>query len=426
MTERTEHVTCTFCGCLCDDITVEHEDGRISSVSRACPNGRAHFLDYAPAPHLPRIRGEEASWEEALAEATRILNAARSPLLYGLSSASTEAIRKAVSLADRLGAFVDSTSSVCHGPTGLAMQAVGEPTCTLGEVRSRADLLLFWGCNPAASHPRHFARYSTTAKGRFVPEGRKGRTVIFVDVRLTPGARSADLFLRVDPGCDFEVLTTLRALVREKPLREQEGVCLGGVSLGVLRDVATRLKSCRYGVAFMGMGLTMTRGRDVNVAELFRLVAELNTYTRFSVIPMRGHGNVTGADQVLTWQSGFPFAVSYARGYPRYGPGEFTAVDLLRRGDADAALILASDPAAHFPSRAAARLASIPTVVLDPEESLTARGATVWLPTGKAGIDVPGSAYRMDGVPLRLRPFLAPRRPSDEEILGRLLEEVAP
>ena len=52
---------------------------------------------------------------------------------------------EAIELADLLGAIVDTTSSVCHGPTGLAMQAVGEPTATLGEVRNRADLLIFWG-----------------------------------------------------------------------------------------------------------------------------------------------------------------------------------------------------------------------------------------------------------------------------------------
>ncbi len=85
-------------------------------------------------------------------QAVRILDGADSPLIYGLSSTASEAQRKAIELADKLGAMIDTTSSVCHGPTGLAMQAVGEPTCTLGEVRNRADLVIFWGCNPAESH----------------------------------------------------------------------------------------------------------------------------------------------------------------------------------------------------------------------------------------------------------------------------------
>ena len=71
-----------------------------------------------------------------------------------------------------------------------------------------------------------------------------------------------------------------------------------------LRELVERMKSCRYGVAFLGMGLTMAPARQLNVVELFTLVAELNEFAKFSVVSMRGHGNVTGADQVLTWTSG--------------------------------------------------------------------------------------------------------------------------
>src|SRR5665811_2241896 len=93
-------------------------------------------------------------------------------------------------------------------------RAVGEPTCTLGEVRDRADLLVFWGCNPDASHLRHFPRFSLTAKGALTPNGRADRTVYVVDVRPTGSSKKADHFLQVDVGADFEVLTTLRLLVK--------------------------------------------------------------------------------------------------------------------------------------------------------------------------------------------------------------------
>src|SRR5438132_7576829 len=42
-----------------------------------------------------------------------------------------------------------------------------------------------------------------------------------------------------------------------------------------------------------------------------------NEFTRFYAKPMRGHGNVTGADNVVSWQTGYPFGVSLHRGYPR-------------------------------------------------------------------------------------------------------------
>ena len=130
-----ENATCTFCGCLCDDIIVEVDNDRIARVRRACANGRGVFLLYDPAPRKPTVRGREVEWEEAIAAAAQILVQADSPLIYGLSSSASEGQKKAVELADVLGAIIDSTSSVCHGPTSLAMQAVGEPSCTLGEVR---------------------------------------------------------------------------------------------------------------------------------------------------------------------------------------------------------------------------------------------------------------------------------------------------
>ena len=416
-----ENVTCTFCGCLCDDIIVEVENGQIVRVRRVCANGRGLFVDYDPTPRKPTIAGREVNWEEAVAEAAKILAHSESPLVYGLSSSAVEAQRKAVELADRLGAVIDTTSSVCHGPTGLAMQAVGEPSCTLGEVRNRADLLIFWGCNPAVSHLRHFRRYSIMSKGTLTPNGRRDRTVFVIDVRPTASAKVADHFLQLKPNSDFEVLTSLRAMVKGEKIEVE---MVGGVPTARLRDLTERMKNCRFGVVFMGMGLTMSRAREYNVKELFTLVSELNQFARFSVIPMRGHGNVAGADQVLTWQSGYPFGVSFARGYPQYGPGEFTAVDVLARGEADAALILASDPVAHFPASASDQLKLIPTIILDPMANLTTQDAQVVFPTACYGVDATGTSYRMDNVAIRLRPVLPAGRPTDEEVLSQIIKAV--
>ncbi len=420
MSQVFENVVCKFCGCLCDDITVEVEDTHISKVKKACPNGRGMFLDYDSSYSKPFVDGKEASWDEAIAASVDILNKADSPLIYGLSSTSSEAQRKAVELADILGAVIDSTSSVCHFPTSLAFQAIGEVTCTLGEVKDRADLLIFWGCNPLVSHIRHFTRYSANAKGRYIKNGRKGRTVVVVDVRPTPTSKVADLFIQIKPGTDYEVLTSLRALVNGKELEKD----VDGVATEDLEKLVDLMKGCNYGVASFGMGLTMSAGRQYNVGELFTLVVELNKFTRFSAMPMRGHGNVAGADQVLSWLSGYPTAVSFACGVPQIGPGEFTSVDMLANGAADAALILASNPGAHFPYAAAKQLNKIPTIYMAPAGDCKPESATVVLPTACYGIDAEGTAYRMDNVPIRLRSVLQKTRPTDEEILLQFIKAV--
>src|SRR5207248_5591877 len=71
------------------------------------------------------------------------------------------------------------------GVQTCALPISGESTCTLGEARNRADLVVFWGSNPAESHPRHFERYSVWPAGRWVPRGRADRTVVVVDVQPT-------------------------------------------------------------------------------------------------------------------------------------------------------------------------------------------------------------------------------------------------
>ena len=169
-----EDATCTFCGCVCDDIELTVKGHEITQAKRACVLGKAWFLNHS-VDDRPSclIKGQPASVEEGIERAAQILTQSRYPLMYGLSDTTTESQRVAVSIADWVGANVDTTTSVCHGPSGMAFQGVGEVTCSLGEVRNRGDLIIFWGANPAESHPRHFTRYSLMTKGMFVPNGRR-------------------------------------------------------------------------------------------------------------------------------------------------------------------------------------------------------------------------------------------------------------
>jgi len=422
---QVDHVVCAFCGCDCDDISVVVDGDRIVQVKNACILGRSWFLKHGRSLSLPvaTIEGRPATLQEAVEAAAQYLAGARYPLIYGLSSTTCEAQRLSVALAEVLGGCIDCCTSICHGPSGIAVQAVGEPTCTLGEVKNRADLVIYWGSNPAESHPRHMARYAVAAKGMFVPEGRRGRTVVVVDVRPTPSARAADIFLQIRPGKDFEVLWALQALVKG---RNPEASSLRGTGLQLeqLRELADRMMHCKFGVLFVGQGLTQTRGRHFNTAAAFLLVRALHRYTKFALIPMRGHGNVAGIDNVLGWQTGYPFAVNFSLGYPRYGPGEYTAADVLARCEADAAVIIASDPVASLPGPAARRLAQIPTIALDTHESETTRVARVVFTTGTSGIHAEGTVYRMDNIPIRLRKVLDCRYPSDEQVLEMLLARV--
>jgi formylmethanofuran dehydrogenase subunit B len=168
----------------------------------------------------------------------------------------------------------------------------------------------------------------------------------------------------------------------------------------------------------------MSRGKHVNTEAILALTRDMNRYTRFTCRSNRGHGNVAGADNVLTWRTGYPFGVNLSLGFPRFNPGEYTAANLLDRKEADAALIIASDPMAHFPQPAREHLASIPFVALDPHESATTQSAAVAFTVATYGINVPGTVYRLDDVPIPLRPAFDSPFPSDYEILSGIEKRV--
>jgi len=417
------NVVCPFCGSLCDDIEVDVEDNRIVKVRRGCAISVTKFTKYNEERiYKPRINGKEVSLEEAIDEAVKILANAKYPALYGWSSTSTEAINIGVEIAELIGGVMDNTASVCHGPTIIGEQDAGISTCTLGQVKNRADLIIYWGCNPVHAHPRHMARYSAASKGRFI-KGRKERKVIVVDVRKTHTAKTADIFIQVKPNSDYELLTALRWAVKNGELEQEE---ISGIPAEKIEELADMLISCRFGALFFGLGLTMSAGKARNIEAAVALVRELNNYTKFVMMPMRGHFNVTGANEVMAWATGFPFAVDFSRGYPFYNPGDTTFVDVLTRGDCDAALIVASDPVSGFPAEAIRNLAKIPVITLDHHETLTTTISKVVIPTTVVGIETEGSAYRMDAVPLRLKKLVEPPPgiPSDEEVLKMILKKL--
>ncbi|MFQ6094509.1 MAG: formylmethanofuran dehydrogenase subunit B [Candidatus Bathyarchaeia archaeon] len=469
---RISDVTCPVCGCLCDDIEVTVEGNIITKVKNACAVSEGKFLNYQHHRLLkPLIRKNgklvEATLDEAIEKSAEILANSSYPILYGWSCTSCEAIRAGLELAEEVGGVIDNTSTVCHGPSILSIQDVGIATCTLGQIRHRADVVIYWGSNPWSAHPRHLERYTAFTQGRFqtstwrryisrlgsssavkrllraarltlkrglrIPVSsrgqpkfelsRKGRKMIVVDTRRTRSAEIADYFIQVQPNKDYELLQALRMLIRDEELDVKE---VAGVPVEQLEEVSDVLISCDFGILFFGVGITMSEGKMRNIDAALSLVRDLNRYTKFLIMPMRGHFNVTGSNIVFTWQTGYPYAVEFSHGYPRYNPGETSVVDILSRGESDAGLVIASDPVSNFPRKAVQNLVKNPLIVIDPHPTPTSMVADVVFPSAFVGIEAEGTAYRMDRVPLPLKKVVEPPNGilSDEEILRRILREV--
>ena len=423
-------VVCPFCGTLCDDLEVDINNNEVIEVRNGCQIGVKKFFSSNPSEHrfekpMIKVDGElkATTVEDAIEKAADILVNAKRPLLYGFSSTECDAQSVGVELAEVLGGILDNTASVCHGPTLLAEQDVGVSTSTLGEYKNRADLVIFWGCNPVHAHPRHLSRYSEFVRGYFRTDGRNDKYVVVIDPRNTHTAQIADLYIKVNPNEDYELLNTLRAILRGVELDGEE---VSGVPMENIKELVNVLKSCNFGVIFFGMGLTQTLAHHRNIDSAICLTRELNDHTKFLITPMRGHYNVTGANQVFTWNTGYAYSIDFSKGYPRYNPGEFSAVEVLIKDQIDASLIVASDPASNFPAASVKNMFKHPLIVIDPHETPTSAFADVLFPAAIAGIEAEGTAYRMDGIPLRLRKVKeAPGESlTDKEILEKLTEKV--
>ncbi|MBN2154186.1 MAG: formylmethanofuran dehydrogenase subunit B [Candidatus Lokiarchaeota archaeon] len=424
--------TCVFDGCACDDIACEVVNNEIVTVYNACKVGTANFLPCRGAERfttpLWRASKKEAfkpiSWDEALDKAADILIKAKHPMLFGWSETSVEAIREGVRLTELVGGTIDGQVTHCHGPSVQAIQEVGYAGATLGEVKNRADLIIYWGCNPMNAHARHMSRYSTYVSGFFRRHGRQERKLVVVDPRHTDTAKLADVHIQIELGSDYEAFQTLRALIRGAAVTKEK---VGGIPIAVWKQLAEDMKAASYGAIFFGLGLTHSASKKNSVAAAIGLTQDLCNITKFQIMPLRGHYNVAGLNQVLSWLTGYPYGVNFARGFPRYNIGEFTGVDMLRRKEVDAMLNIAADPGAHMPQKSVQHMAEIPLIACDIHPTPTTELANLIIPGTHDGIECEASCYRMDGIPIHLRKIVDPPegcKPSNAHWLQELVQVV--
>jgi formylmethanofuran dehydrogenase subunit B len=109
-----KNATCTFCGCVCDDIELHADHERIVETKRACILGEAWFKNHTAERLFPDalVDGNPASVDEAVEAAAEFLYNADMPLVYGLSNVTCETQRQAVALAEVIGGVVDSHTSL--------------------------------------------------------------------------------------------------------------------------------------------------------------------------------------------------------------------------------------------------------------------------------------------------------------------------
>jgi formylmethanofuran dehydrogenase subunit B len=113
-----KNATCTFCGCVCDDIELHAEGDRIIKAKNACSLGESWFRNHTAERLYPDalIDGKPATVDAAVEAAADFLYRAHMPLVYGLSNITCEAQREASPWpADRRRDDSHTRSDTVHG-----------------------------------------------------------------------------------------------------------------------------------------------------------------------------------------------------------------------------------------------------------------------------------------------------------------------
>ncbi len=384
-------MTCTGCALLCEDIDV-----RDGEVRHACRIGTAHILNRQQID--PMVDQEVVDIDDAIRHAAALLADAERPMFLGFGNSITETQAAGVRLAEKIGAGIDP----CSVHTSLIDDIVHSRvrTCTLPEVRDQADVILFWGADPMNTHPRLMSGYAYYPRGKNRQHGwEEDRTAIAIDVRRSHTASICKSVHEIIPGRDVEFIDALMLALRNKVPKTVYD------SKRVLKLAGT-LKKAEFGVIFAGSGLVGSVPRDA----IIRLMDELNEFSDFRILPLFSQYNLR--------------SIATAAACEHSGGCTPTPASL---HDADCLLCVGFDLASSLP-QACDIDASI--IVIDPSETLTAGCADVVIPCAAGGVDLAGTAVRMDGTKIDLPSITktgqtgAGARISDLSIMNRLLEAV--
>jgi len=225
---------------------------------------------------------------------------ARRVLLTGLLGASVEAASAACDLAEALDAAVDFGAADVDRPAGPTIARAGAVTADAEEMGDRADLVILWGCDPAATHP---------AVAALLPK----RAVV---LRMPP-----------DPTASVDAARLLQHLVR------------GGSPPAACGPLIEACETTRTAIEKAACVAIVTDDSadplGLEAWAITHLVREIAHVKPAFEIPLRAADHAAAAS-VCTWRYGAPGAIARTdRDGGRFLAGEASARRLVERGEVD-------------------------------------------------------------------------------------------
>ncbi len=239
MTEQVNReiaTTCPYCGVGCGVLVQPSEDGESaivrgdpdhpSNFGRLCVKGSAlgETLGLEDRILYPEIKGQRASWEDAMDEVARgFRDAIRqhgpdSVAFYVSGQILTEDYYVANKL---MKGFIGSSNIDTNSRLCMASSVAGHkrafgtdtvPGCY--EDLEEADLIVMVGSNLAWCHPVLYQRIQSAREKR-------GTKLVIIDPRQTATTDGADLHLAITPGADVALFNALFHYLSESAARDE-------------------------------------------------------------------------------------------------------------------------------------------------------------------------------------------------------------
>jgi formylmethanofuran dehydrogenase subunit B len=412
-------VPCPFCSIHCDDLVIQNQSGKLKIKENGCPISVERFERALPQ-SKPTINGKTATLDEAISQAAGIFNKSIEPLIAGLAT-DVGGMRSVMELADKSGAIIDHMFNDGATRNFLVLQDLGWVMTTMGEIKNRADLIIFAGTD-ASNYPRFYERVVWNKQSMFDYDT-TNRDIVYIGEKLdTSQGKSPSgkrpTYLKCPQDEIGEVISVLHALVGGNKTQKKDEIA--GIKMAKLEKLAEQMKNTRYGVFVWAPGELDFPHAELTIQNFCEITKYLNRETRFAGFFLGGNDGGMSANNVSAWQSGFPLRVNFSKGYPEHDLQKYATANVLKNKEADALLWISSfNPEIKPPH------AKIPTIVLATPDTKLDFLPDVFIPVSTPGVDHSGQMIRTDSVvSLPLKKIRNSDYPSVKEIVRRIAELV--